>query len=143
MTPSSPSGTEQVTLRVTTYPPTSPRLTYRQLVTGLAFSVARVPVEQLSADLAAYAPLRLAVGHALATVETEAVALYGALLRLLRCLDDLAAGRTITPDRLALALGGVVRALSEVPTGPPTVANALERLTGNIAALSGRLIARY
>ena len=136
-----PTGTGQLSLRVTTYPAPAPRLTYRQLVVGLCFSVARLPAERLADDLEAYGPLRFSLGTALAVVEPECAVLYGALLRLLRCIDDVADGRMPAPDRLALALAGVVRAIGDEPAGKPSAATVLERVPGNVAALSGRLVA--
>lgn len=130
-------GTGTLTLRLTTYPARA--ATYRQLVMGLAGAVSKVPAWRL-ADLAEVAePLRAAVSHALMAVATDRVVLHGALRRLSGCLDDAAAGRPLRPDRLALALMGVVRAIGEEPAARPTAANALERVTGVIAAVSGRL----
>lgn len=130
-------GTGTLTLRVTTHP--APTTSYRQLVMGLAGAVAQVPAGRLAEHAGVLEPLRTAVRQALVAVEAERVVLYGALARLAACLEGAANGQMPGPDRLSLALMGTIRAIGEEPAGAPTVTHALERVTGVVAAVSGRL----
>lgn len=131
-------GTGARDVRITLYP--APAVTYRQLVLGLASRVSQVPDRQLAELAEVLEPLRGAVMHALATVPNDRVALHSALFQLAVCLEGGAAGRMPGADQLSVALVGAVQAIGEEPASPPTVANALERATGVIAAVCGRLL---
>lgn len=115
---------------------------YGQQVVGLASAVSRVPAEALAGLAELLQPLRTAVSRALDLVATTRIALYEALLQLAHCLASAVSGQPPHPSRLSRALADAARVIGQEPQGPPTVANALARVTGAVAAVSGRLVAR-